>query len=482
MSNDSRIPLGHLLAPYNPWWVAPTGAWRQDLPSFERPILAELEQDVASLPQMVSVTGPRRVGKTTLLRQLVVHLLDRCRVAPEHILYFSLDDPAVFTSPELQDTILERLIEHRHVQPEAREPVHYFLLDEIQRLPRWELFLKKYYDLHYPIRFVVSGSASSPIFRGSRESLVGRVKDRHVLPFSFREFCLFQFQRTEDKPFGEILSRYTRLRSLLVENRGDEALALLRQLDMDLIRFRSKLDEHILAYWRDGGFPEVWEINDVVRKQEYLWDNFVKKVLFEDLAVAVRYRKPENVARLILYLLANPGVELNTANIAREAGVKRQIVEDNLPLLEMTDLVQRVRKFRSQPLRVREGNFKCYVVDLALRNAVMKSWNAIPGDDRLLGLYAENLVANHLAAWPQAIEVAYYREKDREVDFVVTCGGDARLPVEVKHQRQAEEPRGLLHFMSRYHVPLGLVVTREQRLDLRGRVLYIPLRYFLLAS
>jgi len=483
MSNNDDISMGHLLAPYNPWWVAPQGPWREDVPSFKRPILADLAEDIASLRQIISVTGPRRVGKTTVLLQLVIHLLDACGVAPERILYFSLDDPALFASPGLQASILERLVEHRGLERGRRGPVHYFLLDEVQRLPRWELFLKKYYDLNYPIRFIVSGSASSPIFRKSRESLLGRIKDRHLLPFSFREFCLFRFHREGDPVFAEVLSRYRRLRGLLIESRGEEALDLLRQLDTELTRFRSRLDELAMDYWREGGLPEVWAINDVVRKQEYLWDNYVKKVLFEDLAVLKEYRKPENIARLILYLLANPGIELNVSTIARQAGVNRKTVAANLPLLEMTDLVRRIRKFRAQPLRVREGNFKSYVVDLALRNAVMKSWGAIAGDDTLLGLYAENAVANHLATWPEAIEVTYYREKSgREVDFVVAMGGAARLPVEVKHRRQAEEPRGLTRFMERYGAPLGIVVTRERRAELRGRVLYVPLRYFLLVS
>lgn len=73
----------------------------------------------------------------------------------------------------------------------------YLFLDEIQRLDRWELYIKKYYDLKYPVRFVLSGSASSPIFKKSRESLLGRVKDYHLPPFSFREFLLCRWR---DRP------------------------------------------------------------------------------------------------------------------------------------------------------------------------------------------------------------------------------------------------------------------------------------------
>ena len=59
-----------LLTPYNPWWTAaPGGEWRGNLPEYQRPVVRELLADLAELPQMVSITGPRRVGKTTALRQ-----------------------------------------------------------------------------------------------------------------------------------------------------------------------------------------------------------------------------------------------------------------------------------------------------------------------------------------------------------------------------------------------------------------------------
>ena len=482
MTNDgSDLPhIGALLAPYNPWWESPKGEWREDLPPFERPLLAELLDDLRSLRQMISVTGPRRVGKTTVLRQLVTHLIDREDIPPDRILYLSLDDPAIFASPELQSGILDLLVEHRGVNRSEKGTVHYFLLDEIQRLPRWELFLKKYYDLHYPIRFIVSGSASSPIFRKSQESLVGRIKDRHLLPFSFREFCLYHLR--DDSSFAETMARFGPLREHLLAGDGGSALAVLRDLDAALLPYWSRLDTCATNYWREGGFPEVWQISDPVRKQEFLWENQVRKVLFEDLALVTYYRKPENIARFILYLLSHPGAEINIAKIASDANVGTRVVRANLPLLEMTDLVWRVRKFRAQPLRVRQGNFKCYIVDLALRNAVMKTWHSIPEDDALMGLYAENAVANELRLWPEAIELTYYRQKDREVDFVVTSGGSAHLPIEVKHRRAPRRLEGLRLFMRKYDVPLGVVVTRGRTASLRERVLVIPLRYFLLMS
>lgn len=396
---------------------------------------------------------------------------------PERILYLSLDDPQLFTSRALQARIVDLLVERQRVQPNATHAAHYFFLDEIQRLPNWEFFLKKYYDLQYPIRFVVSGSASMPIVRQSRESLAGRIKDRHLLPFSFREFCLFRLR--EDAGFRDILLAYPLLRRDLIAGRAAEVRDLLLRLDSDLLRFREQLNRCTQDYLRDGGFPEVWSIADAAGKQEYLWDSFIKRVLYEDLA---ERRKPEDLARLCLYLLANPGLELNTARIASEASVTRQIAEAYLRHLTAADLVQRVSKFRSAPFRVRKGNVKYYVVDLALQHTVAKTWDAVAQDDNLAGRCTENLVANHLASWSETLELAFYRDDEREVDFVVTCERGARLPIEVKHRREMEGPRALEWFMRKYGAALGLVVTREQTPDLRGSVLTIPLRYFLLAT
>jgi predicted AAA+ superfamily ATPase len=337
------------------------------LPDYQRPVVGEVVADLAEIPQAISVTGPWRVGKSTAVKQVISRLIKEKQVNPKQILYFSFDDPEVFASEETQRIIFDLLVEHTG----QSEKMKYFFLDEIQRLPRWELFIKKYYDLKRPVRFIVSGSASSPIFRSSQESLLGRIKDRHLLPFSFREYC--QYHLRKEKSFSQILAQCNNLRFLLLEGDGSGALECLMQLHGELKPFQAKIDKAVVDYCREGGFPEVWELADPVRKIEYLMEQQVRKVLYEDLMALIQYRKPENVLRFFVYLLANPGVEINATKIASDAGVERRVVEENLPRLEMTDLILRIQKFSHSPLRVRQGNIKCYPVDMALRNAVLKS-------------------------------------------------------------------------------------------------------------
>lgn len=475
--NDKTLEL---LAPYNPWWktgvVEPTKAL-----AFQRPIFSNLREDLDTIPQILSITGPRRIGKSTLLYQIIQHLLKR-GTDRDHITYYSFDDPALGRKGLDGGEMLDGMV--RELSQERKADTRYFFLDEIQKLDRWELYLKKFYDLKFPARFVISGSASSPIFKKSRESLLGRVKDYHLLPFSFREFFLYSWR---DHP--TLLFEIEKLRGL-----GSTFVGMLTGApDIDATRvpisfqeeqLRSPVDEALNRYLIEGGFPEVWSLPDWVAKQDYLFDNQVKKVIYEDLVLAAEFRKPELLKRFYISLLEKPGMETSIQSMAAETGTTAIQIEKYVPLLEMTDLVYHLPKFRKSALRVRKGKMKFYLVDLALRNAVLRLTEPLLHDDALLGLYAENLVFLALKKWRGTIQMDYYRERDGgEVDFIVHVGPRALLPVEVKYRRTVED-RDLLSvrkFAGRFRSRRPLVVTRRwEDFGDRDGVFLLPLPLFLL--
>ncbi|MBI3795095.1 MAG: hypothetical protein HY280_10285, partial [Nitrospinae bacterium] len=135
---------------------------------------------------------------------------------------------------------------------------------------------------------------------------------------------------------------------------------------------RGKIDNLFPLYLLEGGFPEVWSLPDWETKQAYLYDNQIKKVIMEDLVLATELRKPENLKNFFISLLERPGREINFGQIAGNLGISLGVIEKFFPLLEMTDLIRHVGKFSKGGIRVRKGNIKCYLVDLALRNAVMR--------------------------------------------------------------------------------------------------------------
>ncbi|HEU4335253.1 MAG TPA: DUF4143 domain-containing protein, partial [Candidatus Eisenbacteria bacterium] len=153
-----------------------------------------------------------------------------------------------------------------------------------------------------------------------------------------------------------------------------------------------------------------------MRKQEYLYDNQVQKVIFEDLVLTTEFRKPENIKTFYLSLIEEPGRELTLEKAASKIGVSRPMLEKYFPMLEMTDLVKRLPQFTKKATKLRRGNVKCYLVDLALRNAVLKLGPRVLEDPVTLGQYAENLVFNTLSRWPGTVSLSYFRDRGTETD------------------------------------------------------------------
>ncbi len=107
-----------LLRPYNPW-RRPHDNWEEPLPDYERPIVREVLKDLTDIKQAISITGPRRVGKSTAVKQVIRHLISNREVPPDRVLYFSFDDPEVFASEEIQRTIFDDLVTHRTTPSEV---------------------------------------------------------------------------------------------------------------------------------------------------------------------------------------------------------------------------------------------------------------------------------------------------------------------------------------------------------------------------
>ena len=469
-----NIQIETILKPYNPWWEAGI----VETKPFRRPVFHKIYKDLLSLKQIISVTGPRRVGKTTLLKQIIQSLIQDKHATPQQIVYFSFDDPLMI-EPQVREHFFDNLIKWADVTRKSKTV--YFVLDEIQRFERWELYLKKYYDLEFPIKFIISGSASSPIFRKSRESLLGRIKDNHLMPFSFKEFVYFR--KAEDQEILDFVNRAQALgtklqREMAIDWKEFESEAGPLQLSP---RIFEELNNQLNNYFVEGGFPEAWETKDVVQKQEYLFDNQVQKVIFEDLVIATEFRKPEKIKSYYLSLIEQPGQEINIEKASQKIGISRPMLEKYLPLLEMTDLVKTLPRFSKRPLKFRRGSVKCYLVDLALRNAILKLTTGLLDDSITMGFYAENLVFNALRKFAGSIELTYYKDAKREVDFVVHVGGKRYLPIEVKYRDTMDDLGAIKYFMEEYNQKFGIVVTKNLvKYPEEKKLLFIPLSVFLL--
>ncbi|MDO9537137.1 MAG: AAA family ATPase, partial [Thermoplasmata archaeon] len=132
------------------------------------------------------LTGTRRTGKTTLMKQFIDHLIDN-GTPRANIVYYSFDEDR----PSIRDIVQE--YERRIGKEIAFSKDKYFIfLDEIQKLDDWQNKIKYFYDHYKNLKFIVSGSASLFIKEKARESLAGRMEELSVGSLSFMEYLIFK--------------------------------------------------------------------------------------------------------------------------------------------------------------------------------------------------------------------------------------------------------------------------------------------------
>lgn len=181
-----------ILYQHNPWWTGRTIPAVKIKP-FRRRDYYKIK-DRLNDNKILALVGPRQVGKTTLIYQLIQDLLPR--INPKEIFFLSLDDPFLSTAPINFGKIFELYATNIIKQPlNELKNRSYVLLDEVQSVRNWEVMLKRFYDLGYNLKFIVTGSSSASIIDGASEALVGRIHPQIVFPMKFIEYLRFK----EDK-------------------------------------------------------------------------------------------------------------------------------------------------------------------------------------------------------------------------------------------------------------------------------------------
>src|SRR3989344_1172567 len=204
---DIDVQLLAQLRTWNPWWQqGKEGIDRYKDPFYKRELYINVCDQYKEGNQIVSIVGMRQVGKSTLMRQVIKELLDG-GVDPKTILYISFDDPFVrikYDKKRIFDIVVQTFIGGLlGSNLDQYQGKLYFFLDEIHQLPDWEKTLKTYYDRSFPISYLVSGSSSLRLQSKNKESLLGRVSEHILWPFSFREY--FEYHSGKDKQVSEII-------------------------------------------------------------------------------------------------------------------------------------------------------------------------------------------------------------------------------------------------------------------------------------
>lgn len=305
------------------------------------------------------ITGPRRAGKSVFSIQMLEGI---------NFAYLNFDDERLTRILDY-DEILKAI---RQVYGETK----IILFDEIQNLPRWELFVNRLHRRGYNI--IITGSNAHLLSRELSTHLTGRYIQFQLYPFSFLEFL-----QAKEFTIDETLE--------LKERQG----LLLGLLDQ---------------YLEKGGYPEI--VVKGMEAKHYLTTLF-ESILFKDIMKRYSVRYPRMLSDLAQYLITNHSNEFSYTklkNILQFRSV--HTIENYLKYLNEAFLVFTVDRFSFKLKEQMRSPKKLYGYDTGLINAIKFK----TGKD--LGRLMENLVAIELLR--RKADFYYYKSiNGKEVDFVI---------------------------------------------------------------
>lgn len=400
MASKLEIPIQEVqrrLSLDNPWWRSGGGidpeesAWprRAYFSPFCR---LALETRVR---RAVVLIGPRRVGKTVMLKHFVQRLLQE-GVLGTRILFASLDTP-LYSGRNLEGLVRSFIDQQQHPDGEQL----WVIFDEVQYLKEWEVHLKSLVDTYPNIRFIASGSAAAALRMKSRESGAGRFTEFILPPLTFAEYL--NFAGCED---ALILERET--------DEGGNGKYLARDI--------AALNEEFLNYLNYGGFPEA-VMNPVVRENpsRFLRQDIIDKVLLKDLPSLYGISDTQELNRFFNVLAFNTGDELGLEDLSKHSNIPKLRLTEYLEYLEAAFLIRRVHRIDDNALRMqRARTFKVYLTNPSVRAAL---FGFVQSEDEAMGYLAETAVWSqwlHDATTSQSLHYARWKSgrQTHEVDIV----------------------------------------------------------------
>lgn len=364
-------------------------------PSFERHFGATLAKRLNEPRRFVQVlAGPRQVGKTTLVRQVLAR-------SPRPSRMVSADEPALRD----RDWLARHWREARELAAGHRVGA-VLVLDEVQKIPQWSETVKRLWDEDtaggVKLKVLVLGSAPLLLQRGLGESLAGRFEILHLPHWSFAE---------------------------------------MREA------FGFKLDDFLFF----GGYPGAAPlIGDWERWRRYVLDALVETTISRDVLLLTRVDKPALLRRLFEIGCRYSGQILSYTKMLgqlQDAG-NTVTLAHYLDLLAGAGVVAGLQKYAGDVARSRGSSPKLQVLNTALMTAQSGlTPEEAQADHEFRGRLVESAIGAHLlnAAAAHECEVFYWRERNREVDFVLRSG-KGLVGLEVKSGRTRGAEAGLSAF------------------------------------
>lgn len=321
--------------------------------------------------EMVKVlTGIRRCGKSTIMRQII----DEIRtlgILEENIIYINFEDyqyRKISNSDALYSYIEGKII---------NENRYYLFFDEIQNVDEFELVINSFRATH-DVSIFITGSNSKLLSGELATHLSGRTLSFRIMPFNFKEFCQLKKEMNIEKSSEALLEEFMK--------------------------------------W--GGFPLVCKEEEESSK-EILLSNIFDSVVLKDILLRNKVASPVMLEKVLEYMVANSSTTISGNAISAflsdgNQEVSAPTVYDYLRYVSEACICDKVQRFDIRGRKVLSYQEKIYVCDLGFfhikKNRVKDEFNYI----------IETLCYNELIA--RGYKVYIGKTYKSEVDFIATKG------------------------------------------------------------
>ena len=339
----------------NPWWEE-----TYSFDGYARDKYLKILESWLTNKDIVFLTGLRRVGKTSLLKNFISALMQEHSVAPEHIFYISLD---LYV---LDDHSISEIVDaYRKIHKLPSKQKVYLFLDEVTSKASYQKELKNFYDLENVKIFASSSSAS--LLKDKNAYLTGRQRILEVMPLDFHEYLMFK----------EIQIK-----------KADKYL------------WESYFEE----YMQDGGMPEYALSADVTYLQ-----NLIDNIINKDIIAHYHIRNNQIVKDFYKLLMERSGKQLSFNKIATILDISVDSAKRYYHYFEETYLIYSIEKHGKLNEKIK-GVKKIYASDVGLRNVTVGY--------RDKGAIYENLVFLKIKDYAPS----YLYVDGIEIDFITQSG------------------------------------------------------------
>lgn len=475
------------LSSINLWWKGGKVPKRIKKAENKRKIFHNLSKECLDNDEIISISGPRQVGKTTIMGQLIEYQLEVKQVKQKRIIYIPIDNEVLLLNSDniLMDCLKVFFDYIVGETPESLKSKVYVYLDEVQSLDKWAKQIKSYQDSYANIKFLISGSSHTKLYADASESLVGRILFKVLLPFKFMEFLEFNITtRSRRLEFSTVELRAA-LRQSIKEKKPSALYKQITLLQVGISEELPKIKQLIDDYLIKGGYPGLLKYG-----KDY--DGALEKIktdleltVYKDIHKIFNTRNSSELMSLLMLLANSSGQKINYSNLSSILSIDRRIVANYMDYMKLVFLIEESPFYKSNITKKIEKNNKVYLIDAGHRNALVGKMGKEILNEPEIGLVMQTVVFNHarnlkfhLSKYTD-YEICYWEDKESEVDVIINLP-ILLLPTEVKLKSGSKGVKGIKKFIQQHkESKWGMIITKNE-LKIEENILFMPLWAFLL--